>query len=102
MYHSDEGSGKADSPIGYYSMWTRDGKELANMMNIVLIELPKVESLLWSIDKNTSLENWAIFFRYADDIEKRVVIKKITEREEGLMGAKQSLMSISGNRDYWM
>ena len=102
LYHSDRKWSKDDSPIGYYSMRTKDGKELANMMNIVLIELPKVESLLDSIDKNTALENWAIFFKYADDKDKNGLIKKLTDKEEGLMGAKQSLMSISGNRDYWM
>ena len=62
----------ADSVISYFSMRTKGGRELGNRMNIILIELPKVEKLIDNIERNTALENWAIFLYYADDLEKEL------------------------------
>ena len=55
-----------------------------------------------SIEKNTALENWAIFLKDADNPKKTGIIQKLTETEAGLMNAKQSLSSISADRDLWV
>ena len=55
-----------------------------------------------SIEKNTALENWAIFLKDADNPKKSGIIQKLTETEAGLMNAKQSLSSISADRDLWV
>ena len=55
-----------------------------------------------SIEKNTALENWAIFLKEADNPKKTGIIQKLTETEAGLMNAKQSLSSISTDRDLWV
>ncbi|MBO7486585.1 MAG: hypothetical protein J6T84_11050 [Spirochaetaceae bacterium] len=55
-----------------------------------------------SIEKNTALENWAIFLKDADNPKKTGIIQKLTETEAGLMNAKQSLSSISTDRDLWV
>ena len=55
-----------------------------------------------SIEKNTALENWAIFLKDADNPKKTGIIQKLTETEAGLMNAKQSLSSISTDRDLWL
>ncbi len=90
------------SPVSRYSMRTKDGKELSNSLNIVFVELPKVQQLEQSLETNTSLENWAIFLKEADDPEKTSVIQKLTQKEAGLMQAKNSLSSISVNQDLWI
>ncbi len=54
------------------------------------------------IEKNTALENWAIFLKDADNPKKSGIIQKLTETEAGLMNAKQSLSSISADRDLWV
>ena len=38
----------------------------------------------------------------ADNPKKTAVIQKLTEKEAGLMNAKQSLSSISANQDLWI
>ena len=91
-----------DSVASYFTMKTKEGRELGNRLNIVLIELPKVEKLLKNIDISTTLENWAMFLKYADDPSKKGLIKKLTEKEEGLMKAQVALSSISENRNYWI
>ena len=100
MYNKDEKDKK--NVVSRYAMRTRDGKELSNTLNIIFIELPKVESLEDSLDTNTALENWALFLKEADDPQKTELIEKLTEKEEGLMQAQKSLSSISANQELWL
>ena len=83
-------------------MRTKDGRELANVLNIIFVELPKALRLEESLDTNTALENWAIFLKDADNPEKKDIIAKLTSKEEGLMQAQKSLSAISNNRDLWI
>ena len=92
----------SDEAVSRYSMRTADNRELSNTLNIVFIELPKVIKLENSIEKNSALENWAIFLKEADNPKKTRIIQKLTEQEAGLMNAKQSLSSISAHRHLWV
>ena len=92
----------SSEPVSRYAMRTADNRELSNTLNIVFIELPKVIKLENSIEKNSALENWAIFLKEADNPKKTRIIQKLTETEAGLMNAKQSLSSISADRDLWV
>ena len=93
---------KTDEAVSRYAMRTTDNRELSDTLNVIFIELPKVTRLENSIEKNTALENWAIFLKDADNPKKTRVIQKLTEQEAGLMNAKQSLSSISADRDLWV
>ena len=95
-------SEKPKSPVSRYAMRTRDGRELANALNVIFVELPKARGLEDSLETNTSLENWAIFLKDADNPKKADVIRKLTDKEAGLMNAQKSLSSISANRDLWI
>ena len=92
----------SSEPVSRYAMRTADNRELSNTLNIIFIELPKVIRLENSIEKNSALENWAIFLKEADNPKKTGIIQKLTEKEAGLMNAKQSLSSISANQDLWV
>ena len=83
-------------------MRTKDGRELANALNIIFIELPKAAGLEAQVDKNSPIENWAIFLKDADNPQKQDVIKQLTDKEAGLMQAQKSLSNISANRDLWL
>ena len=93
---------KAESPVSRYAMRTKDGRELANALNVIFVELPKARGLEDSLETNTALENWAIFLKDADNPKKADVIRKLTDKEAGLMNAQKSLSSISANRDLWI
>ena len=93
---------KTKNAVNRFAMRTKDGVELANALNVVFVELPKIRRFEKTVETNTKLENWAIFLKDADKPEKQVIIDKITSREEGLMQAKKSLSNISKNRDYWI
>lgn len=101
------GAGNADgntpkSPVSRYAMRTKDGRELANALNIIFVELPKAKGFEDSVETNTALENWAVFLKEADNPKKKDVIEKLMNKEVGLMNAQKSLSSISANRDMWM
>jgi predicted transposase/invertase (TIGR01784 family) len=83
-------------------MRTKNGRELANLLNIIFIELPKTKNLEESLETNSALENWAIFLKEADNPQKRDVINRLTKKEVGLMQAQKSLSSISADRDLWI
>ena len=104
--YGNEEPGSSDSaakaPVSRYAMRTKDGRELSNSLNIIFIELPKVLELEDSIETNSSLENWAIFLKEADNPKKKDVIEKLTKKEAGLMQAQRSLSSISADRDLWI
>ncbi len=88
-------------PVSRYAMRTKDGRELANALNIVFIELPKVAKLEASLESNTALENWGIFLKDADDPEKRGLIQDLMRKEKGLMEAHKALSLISADDELW-
>ena len=84
------GGGKDALPapvVSRYAMRTKDGRELANALNVIFVELPKAVRLEESLDTNTALENWAIFLKEADNPEKKDVIDRLTSKQEGIMQA---------------
>ncbi len=93
----------ATSPnaVSRYAMRTKDGRELANALNIVFIELPKVAKLESTLETNTALENWGIFLKDADDPEKRELIQQLVQKERGLMEAHKALSLISADDKLW-
>ena len=88
--------------VSRYAMRTKDGRELSNSLNVIFIELTKSAKLEKNLDKNTALENWAIFLKSADNPNKKEIIDKLTDKEAGLMNAQKSLSNISENRDMWI
>ena len=104
--YGNEAAGSSDilakAPVSRYAMRTKDGRELSNSLNVIFIELPKAPGLEDSIDTNSSLENWAIFLKEADNPKKKDVIEKLTKKEAGLMQAQKSLSSISADQDLWI
>ncbi len=88
--------------VSRYAMRTKDGRNLADLLNIIFLELPKLAGKEENIEANTSLENWGIFLKEADNPKKANVIKNLTDKEEGIMAAEAALSYISGDRVRWI
>ncbi len=72
------------------------GLPLSDDLTIVFLELSKIQHLLdKKTDELTNVEMWAIFLRYASDKDKRGILHKILEREDGVKMATQILEEIS-------
>ena len=95
-------AGQSQNPISRYAMRTKNGLELANLLNVVFIELPKLEALEDSLEHNTPIENWGIFLKDADKPEKQGLIQQLAKKEKGLMEAQKALSSISSDQNLWL
>ena len=102
VYKNDTKNGTRNTGINHFCMQTVNGKHLADLLNIVFIELPLLSAKEATIKENTALENWGIFLKEADNPLKQDLIKELTKKEAGLMSAQQTLSSISANRDLWL
>ena len=72
------------------------GRPLTDDQTIIFVELTKVDTLLEKpVDKLTTIEQWALFFRYATDTSKRELMSRLIEKEEGIKMATQILQTIS-------
>lgn len=87
--------------INYYSMRNQNGKTLAGMLNVVFIELPKIEKLPDDLTLLTPVQMWGKFFLYASNPEKKDFITKLAEINRGIKMAVTVLKNISQDEINW-
>ena len=74
----------------------KDGELLANAVQIVYVELSKLQKILEkSVNDMTDLEKWAVFFQYASEPAARKTVNEVIASKEELQMAGDLLMSIS-------
>jgi predicted transposase/invertase (TIGR01784 family) len=67
---------------------------------IITLELSKVEKLLAKpAAEMTTLERWAVFFRYAADKSKRALINELLAAEEGIAMTGAAMLTISKEQE---
>ena len=78
------------------NMRTPEGELISDGINMIIIELSKLEEVLEkSVDDMTSIEMWSAFLGYASDPSHRKLINEMIERKEALGMASTILMNIS-------
>lgn len=87
--------------ISYYIMRNQNGKTLAGMLNVVFIELPKIEELPDDLTLLTPVQMWGKFFLYASNPEKKDFITKLAEINRGIKMAVTVLKNISQDEINW-
>ena len=92
-----------DISLSHYHMQTDDKRKLADRLNIIFIELPKIKNLPDDENSLTAVEKCCKFFLYADaeNTEKKQFFKKLCDNEEGLMAARDVLLDMSGEETNW-
>jgi predicted transposase/invertase (TIGR01784 family) len=88
---------KDDVFVHHFKHYDEENKvSLGGRSHIIVIELAKLEQIAKKpVAEMTALERWAVFFRYTPDKEKRELVNKIIEIEEGIAMAGQVLLTIS-------
>ena len=82
--------------VTFASMRRSDGVLISDQINLVIIELSKLDAALKKpVEEMTSLEMWSIFLRYASDPQHRKLINEIITKKEALSVAAKVLTSIS-------
>jgi predicted transposase/invertase (TIGR01784 family) len=86
--------------INNYRFRDKAGNDLSDDETIIFMELSKIDAILEKpVDKMTNAEMWAIFFRYVTDKNKRDILNKIIDREEGIKMAVTVLDEISRSEE---
>lgn len=86
--------------ISDYRYRDRKGNDLTDDETIIFLDLSKIASVLEkNIDEMTSVEMWAIFFKYVTDESKQFILNQILEREEGVKMAKNILNEVSKDEE---
>jgi len=82
--------------INHFKFKNEDGDTLTDDVNIIIIELSKLDKTLTKpIEKMSSLEMWLVFLEYVDNVGKREIINKIIGVKEEVEMAGALLQSIS-------
>jgi len=79
-----------------FSLRTPDGEQLSDQINMVIVELSKLNAILKKpVTQLTSFEMWSLFFMFAPEPEHRNLINDIIEVKEEISMASALLQEIS-------
>lgn len=92
---------KESDCINYYMLRNQNGTPLAGMLNVVFLELPKIEELPDDLTLLTPVQMWGKFFLYASNPEKKDFITKLAEINRGIKMAVTVLKNISQDEINW-
>lgn len=88
--------------INHYKMKNDELRTVGGCLNIIFIELPKIEILPDDVEKLTETELWGKFFLYASRVEKQDFVKKIFAKKRGIEMAGNVLSFISEDEANWI
>lgn len=101
-FKSKNGNDKHTDAVNRYCMRNEEGDRLAEILNVIFIELTRLEDYNKEEVKNLpGIYKWALFLKDADNPDKKELVEELTATEEGIMEAKQTLESISRNMELW-
>ena len=79
-----------------FSLRADDGEQLSDQINMIIVELDKLDTTLnKSIDELSSFEKWSLFFRFAQEPIHRNLINDIIKDKEEINMAAGLLQEIS-------
>jgi len=82
--------------VNRFSLRTIKGMQLSDQINIIIIELDKINDMLKKpVEKLTSFEKWSLFFRFAQEPVQRNLINDIIKDKEEINMAAGLLQEIS-------
>lgn len=87
--------------ISYYLMRNQNGRTIAGMLNVIFMELPKIEPVPDDISLLTPVQMWGKFFLYANKPDKSDFVEKLAEENRGIKMAVTVLKNISQDEMNW-
>lgn len=87
--------------ISYYLMRNQNGRTIARMLNVIFMELPKIEPVPDDISLLTPVQMWGKFFLYASKPGKTEFVDKLAECNRGIKMAVTVLKNISQDEINW-
>ena len=87
--------------VNHYVLCNKEGRTISNTLNVIFMELPKVEKLDDDISKLTKAQMWGKFFLYASNADKKDYIQQLTQENGGIKMAFTVLENISQDELNW-
>ncbi len=87
--------------INYYMLRNQNGRRIAGMLNVILMELPKIISLPNDYSLLTPNQMWGKFFLYASNSEKQDFVNELAKHNRGIQMAVTVLNNISQDEINW-
>ncbi len=87
--------------ISHYMLRNQNGRTIAEMLNVIFLELPKIVSLPDDILLLTPNQMWGKFFLYASDSEKQDFVTQLAKHNRGIQMAVTVLNNISQDEINW-
>jgi len=82
--------------LSWFVLRTKDGHQLTDQINMIIIELDKLERALWKpVEELTSQEKWSLFLQFAQDPVHRSKINAIIKDKEEIGMAATILQEVS-------
>ena len=90
------------SEIAWYTMKNKNGRPLAEYLNIIFLDLLEIKKLVGTpVSELTPVQKWGLFLSYADDENQADYICKIAESEKGIMEAERIVGRMSEEDSNW-
>ena len=87
--------------INHYFLRNKNGRPVSKILNVIFMELPKINKLCDDVSKLTKAQMWGKFFLYASKPEKAEYIQKLTQANGGIKMAFTVLKNISQDELNW-
>ena len=87
--------------VNHYFLRNENGHSISRMLNVIFMELPKIEPLPDDVSLLTPAQMWGKFFLYASKSDKKVVVNKLAKANRGIEMAVTVLKNISQDEINW-
>ena len=87
--------------LNHYVLQTKNGRTISETMNVIFLELPKVENLEDDLNSLTVAQMWGKFFLYGSVPEKQDFVKALASKNRGIEMAVTVLKNVSQDEINW-
>ena len=87
--------------LNHYVLQTKNGHPISETMNVIFLELPKVEKLEDDVNSLTVAQMWGKFFLYGSVPEKQDFVKALASKNRGIEMAVTVLKNVSQDEINW-
>ena len=87
--------------LNHYMLQTKNCHTISETMNVIFLELPKVENLEDDINSLTVAQMWGKFFLYGSVTDKQEFVKALSARNWGIEMAVTVLKNVSQDEINW-
>lgn len=92
---------KNEECVNRYSLKNQSGDEIAQILNVIFIELPKIAKLPDDVEKLTKPQLWGKFFLNASKENKQDFVKQLCKKNRGIKMATETLSLASEEHLNW-